>query len=108
MSSKTEDDFVGQVRQQLDAHANAVDELTVAQLAAARRRALLQQQPSGRIWMPLAGLATAAAVALVSFMLLQQPDIQDVGQDLWVASEDLELIEDLDFYAWLEETQSNS
>jgi ferric-dicitrate binding protein FerR (iron transport regulator) len=108
MSSNTEDDFVGQVRQQLDQHADAVDEVTVTQLAAARRRALSQQQPSRRVWMPLAGLATAAAVALVSFMLLQQPDIQDMGPDLWVASEDLELIEDLDFYAWLEETQSNS
>ncbi len=108
MSSKTEDEFVGQVRQQLDQHADAVDELTVKQLSAARRHALAQQQPSRRIWMPLAGLATAAAVALVSFMLVQQPKVQDLGPDLWVASEDLELIEELDFYAWLEETQSNS
>ncbi len=56
----------------------------------------------------MAGLATAAAVALVSFVLMQRPQIQDMGLDLWVASDDLELIEELDFYAWLEETQSNS
>jgi hypothetical protein len=56
----------------------------------------------------LAGLATAAAVILVSFMLIQQPTVQDTGLDLWVASDDLELIEELDFYVWLEETQSSS
>jgi len=108
MSSDTDSEFVGQVRQQLDQHADAVDELTAAQLGAARRRALSRQRPSRRVWIPLAGLATTAAIALVSFMLVQQPPLQDMGPDLWVASDDLELMEELDFYAWLEETQSNS
>jgi len=107
MSSKTDSEFVGQVRQQLDQHADAVDELTAAKLGAARRQAL-SQRPARQIWLPLVGLATAAAVILVSFMLIQPPPVQDVGLDLWVASDDLELIEELDFYAWLEETQSSS
>jgi hypothetical protein len=108
MSSKTDSEFVGQVRQQLDQHADAVDELTAAQLGAARRQALSQQRPARQVWLPLVGLATAAAVILVSFMLIQPPPVQDAGLDLWVASDDLELIEELDFYAWLEETQSSS
>jgi hypothetical protein len=77
-------------------------------LGAARRQALSQQRPARQVWLPLAGLATAAAVILVSFMLIQQPTVQDTGLDLWVASDDLELIEELDFYVWLEETQSSS
>jgi len=108
MSSDTDSNFVGQVRRQLDQHANAVDELTAAQLGAARRRALSQQRSSRRVWIPMAGLATAAAVVLVSFVLVQQPQIQDTSLDLWLTGDDLELIEELDFYAWLEETQSNS
>lgn len=108
MSSDTDSDFVGQVKQHLDQHADAIDELTAARLRAARRLALSQQHTSRRVWLPMAGLATAAAVALVSFVLMQRPQIQDMGLDLWVASDDLELIEELDFYAWLEETQSNS
>ena len=108
MSSKTDSEFVGQVRQQLDQHADAVDELTVAKLGAARRQALSQRRPARQVWLPLVGLATAAAIVLVSFMLIQQSPIQDADLDLWVASDDLELIEELDFYAWLEETQSSS
>lgn len=103
-SSKT---FIEQARRQLDAHADVVDELTAARLGAARRRALAGSS-AARAWWPLAGLATAAAVALVSFLLVQQPHEPASPTDLWVAGDDFELIEDLDFYAWLEETESNS
>ena len=108
MSFDTDHALVEKVKQQLDRHAESVDELTLARLVEARRLALARHSTSLRYWIPLGGLAMAAAVALVSFMLVQQPQIQDIGLELWVASDDLELIEELDFYAWLEETQSNS
>ena len=108
MSSETERALVEKVKQQLDQHAAAVDDLTVARLGAARRRALAEHSQTARYWIPLGGLAVAAAVALVSFLLVQQPQTQDFAPDLWAASDDLELIEELDFYAWLEETQPSS
>lgn len=108
MSLDTDRTLVEKVKQQLDQHAEAVDDLTVARLGAARQRALARRSLSVRYWIPLGGLATAAILALVSFLLVQQPQTQDPGLELWTGGDDLELIEELDFYAWLEETQSNS
>lgn len=108
MSLDTDRALVEKVKQQLDQHAGAVDDLTAARLGAARRRALKKQGSPRHHWIPLGGLAAATAVAVVSFMLLQQPETQNIELDLWAAGDDLELIEELDFYAWLEEVQSNS
>jgi hypothetical protein len=55
----------------------------------------------------LVGLAAAASVLLAAVLVLQQRSPAP-GWDTLVAQDDLELIEDLDFYAWLEATQPNS
>ncbi|HFD80114.1 MAG TPA: hypothetical protein ENK05_06970 [Gammaproteobacteria bacterium] len=97
-------------RRQLDRHAEAVDELTAARLAALRRRALLQATPR-RLprWLPAAAVAAAALLAVLLWM---QPLLRTTapggGLELVASSEDLELIEDLEFYDWLEETQAGS
>jgi len=109
MSQERDDKFIAQVKQQLERHAEGVDEPTAARLQAMRRRALggaRQAHFSG--WLP-GGLAAAAAVlVVVVFWSLTpgDPDMLPVDADTLAQVEDLELLEDLEFYAWLEDTHN--
>jgi len=106
MNQDKETVFIGKVREQLERHADGLDDMTLARLAAARKAALAQPRRTSRR-LPLGGLAAAAAVLLAVLLVLQlRPPAP--GWDTLVAQDDLELIEDLDFYAWLDETQPNS
>jgi type VI protein secretion system component VasF len=107
MSIDTDKAFVETVRQQLERHAGTLDDVTTARLAAARKGALGRRSRSVRHWLPLTGLAAAAAV-LLAVLLVHQAPAPDRGWDPLLAQDDIDLIEELDFYAWLEETQSNS
>ena len=103
--------FVDQIRQTLDRHADTLDEMTAVRLAAARRNAL-DCRPRRTHWLPVAALSALAASVLTVALLLNQ-DVSLPGDDpealeLVAQSEDLELIEDLDFYNWLDTTQASS
>lgn len=103
--------FVDKVRQTLDQHADAVDEVTAARLAAIRRNALDAGSRRAH-WLPAAAWsAVAASVLTVALLLNQDADLSGIDLDaleLVAQSEDLELIEELDFYDWLDTTQANS
>ena len=103
--------FVDKVRQTLDQHADAVDEVTAARLAAIRRNALDSRSRRPH-WLPAAAWsAVAASVLTVALFLNQGTDLPGIDLDaleLVAQSEDLELIEELDFYDWLDSTQANS
>jgi len=103
--------FVEKVRQTLDQHAEALDEVTAARLAAIRRDAL-DARPQRTHWLPVAALsAVAASVLTVTLLLNQNADLPGIDMDtleLVAQSEDLELIEELDFYDWLDSTQASS
>jgi len=73
--------FVDQVRQALDQHADALDEVTAARLAAARRKAL-DARPRHTHWLPVAALSALAASVLTVALLLNQDDgLQGVDAD---------------------------
>ncbi len=103
--------FVDQVRQTLDQHADALDEVTAARLAAARRNAL-DARPRRTHWLPVAALsAVAASVLTIALLLNQDSGLQSIDPEaleLVAQSEDQELIEQLDFYDWLDATQASS
>ena len=87
-----------------------IDRDTAAGLAAARSRAALQGAPAGPIrWMLPAGAAAAIAAGLIIGLPDEDPDhaeliATDAAEDmeLLLADESLEMIEDLDFYLWLD------
>ena len=111
MSRDREEAFVQQARKQLDRHADQLDELTVARLRAARKAALDSPARLSFTWLPLTGLAGVAAALLAVVIWYRQPDDIPLTGDDWdvlAASDELELIEDLEFYDWLESTQSSS
>ncbi len=103
--------FVEQVRQTLDRHAEALDEVTAARLAAARRKALKARQPR-RYGLPVVAFsALAASILAVALFLNQDAGVQGLDADTLeqlAQSEDQELIENLDFYDWLDATQASS
>ena len=103
--------FVDKIRQTLDEHADALDEVTAARLAAMRRNAL-DARPRRARWLPVAAFsAVAASMLTVALLLNQNADLPGVDLDaleLVAQSEDLELIEELDFYDWLDNTQASS
>ena len=110
MSTDDDKHFVQQVKAHLDQHADDIDELTVARLRAARMQALEHQPRRARSWLPMTGLATAAA-AVLAVLLWQQGGGLPAGEDAWeilASGEDLELIEEWEFYDWLEDIQANS
>lgn len=89
-----------------------LDELTQARLNAARLRAL-EQLPKRPPWyrqFAAAGLAAALLLSLLLATSLQQqstaPLMVDSGLEaleIVAAGEDLEMLEDLDFYLWIDD-----
>ncbi len=111
MSPREDEAFIDAVKQHLDRHADDLDELTSARLQAIRRRALDENKRPALGWLPLGGLATAAVALLAVAIWTFAPPVTDGlpgDPELLAQAEDLELIEELDFYVWLEEIESNS
>lgn len=110
MSRHDDRAFAEQVVDALQAHAEGLDEAGAARLAQARRRALAGQPARAPlrlgVW-PGAGLAAGAALVLVAVLSLQSMQRVPEAHELWMTQEDIELIEDLDFYAWLDALESN-
>jgi hypothetical protein len=112
---RKDSDFEERTKLLFDQSVAALDGQTRSKLTQARYRALeeLAGKPQAiwsRSWLPAGAVA---AVALMSFMLWQgqMAPVADGGFDVAAATdleillgeEELELIEELEFYAWLEE-----
>jgi hypothetical protein len=105
-----EDPLMQRVREQLDRETEDLDGATQSRLRQARERALAQVDRSGanRWWVPTAGLATAAAVVLALGVTLRTPqestppDSALGDLEMLASSEDLEMLDDLEFLLWLE------
>lgn len=111
MSLDKEKAFLEQVQQHLDRDAENLDDLTAARLAALRRTALAQ--PTRRVpgWLPVGGVAAATATLLAVVLWNgTSGGLNGLPGDpaLLAQVEDLELIEELEFYAWLDEIEANS
>jgi hypothetical protein len=94
--------------------AGAIDAATRSRLTQARVRALQELGPERSVWRSswLLPVGATAAAALAAWTLFMQPgalpeqslQVAALGDlELLLGEEDLEMIEELDFYAWLEE-----
>jgi hypothetical protein len=107
MNHDSDPEFLKRVRAELERSATALDELTVARLRAARRRAL-EAGARGRAWFVAGGVAAGVVVATVLAMLLSPPAggppvTAGLEQLEMLADADLDLYNDLEFYRWLAE-----
>jgi len=108
MSEPQHERFVGAVRKHLDAQAAGLDAHTVARLRAARRHALDAHRAGVRRWVPAFAVASAAAV-LLALLMWQSPSAPPLPAEDWeivVSGDDLDLIEEYEFYEWLDATQT--
>ncbi|HHH44735.1 MAG TPA: hypothetical protein ENK49_11405 [Gammaproteobacteria bacterium] len=111
MNSERDSVFTDRVKQVLDRHADGVDEVTAARLRVMRRSAVSGPARSRINRLPFGGLAMAAAVLAAVLVWNYLPRVSDGvpgDEEMLSQMENLELLEDLDFYAWLEATQSSS
>jgi type VI protein secretion system component VasF len=102
-----EREFLTALRSTLDDSLEELDQVTLARLQAARKRALEHKTPHRGWLLPVGGITTAAAVlSIAGFLWFSMPlneavvpmldDIQ-----LLSATEDLEFYEEMDFLLWL-------
>jgi hypothetical protein len=117
MSAQIPDPLAQSIKARLDAEADGLDPVTVARLAAARRRALAEVGPRGapsrqaiRRWTPaLAALALAALglallrpPAAVPMAAAPSPEaLEFLGLEAAAGPSTPEVLADLDFYEWL-------
>ncbi len=108
----THDDerFTEQAKELFDDSVERLDAATLSQLNQRRQAALAEvASKDSRVlwgrWLPAAGVTAAAVVAVV--MLQGQPDVgppvdEAADFEILLSEDNLEMIEDLEFYAWLE------
>jgi negative regulator of sigma E activity len=101
--------FVRRVKAALDEGNEHLDARVRSRLRQARHAALAQVQPRPafwvRQWVPAAGLAAAAVLAVLVWP--QAPSVQPQDEalsdlEIVLAEENLDLLEDLDFYEWVD------
>lgn len=118
MTGPDPDEWPRRARELLDASAQSLDASTLSRLNRARQAALAAHRPRiGRAWSGLAAIG-ASALALAVAVGLQRPPAAPasppdtdasaistpiVGDDDLLAAEDLEFLENLDFYQWLDQ-----
>jgi len=119
MADKDQRDLQGRARAAYQRESGAVQQEIRERLALARREALAAASPRASgfgggmpVWLPIG--ATAVAVATLALVLTQrnhEGDYAELAQtaptaedmEILLGDEDFELLDNLDFYLWLEE-----
>ncbi len=108
-SDESSEELVTRVTAALDHQASGLGEDIHLRLAAARRAAVAEMdRPTPRIlspWVPAAAVATTVlTVGLMSFSLSPPELPLYSGDEAQLAAENLELLSDMEFIAWMLET----
>ena len=105
----TDQRFLDRSRQALDRSLEDMDAATLSRLNRIRHAALAETKaPGWHWWVPASGLATACAVLVAVNLSLREPSTptqveSPLGDlELLASNENLEMLEELEFYAWLE------
>lgn len=103
------DEFADRTKDLFDESVDRLDAATLSRLNQGRQRALAEldrASPYGQ-WLRWVPVTAAAAVALIAVMVVNQPGsveepLTATDFEMLIETEDLELLEDLEFYTWLE------
>ncbi|MDJ0740828.1 MAG: hypothetical protein QNJ91_14025 [Gammaproteobacteria bacterium] len=117
MNPSDEHEIHDRARAALDARAAGLDGATRSRLNQARQRAVAAAHaaPATR-WLPwrIAGAAAAVCAVTLTALLMREPApelpvaLPDDDVELLALDADLELIEEVEFYHWLEDTSDGS
>ena len=116
-SSRPNEPWIERAVALLDESTDALDAATLSRLNRARQAALAQRRPRLSVWMMGSGLVGAALALVLAFGLGQHPALspmsapvaieQVVDADALASDDNLDLYENLDFYAWLDAQQQD-
>ncbi|MEO7325194.1 MAG: DUF3619 family protein [Dokdonella sp.] len=116
-SSRLNEPWIERAVALLDESTDALDAATLSRLNRARQAALAQRRPALSGWMMGSGFAGAALALAIALALGQHPAPspanapvsleQVVDADALASDDNLDLYENLDFYAWLDAQQQD-
>ena len=111
----TQDDnepIADQARALFDDSVDSLDAATLSRLNQSRQRALAELEGKGSIndwlrWLPATGIA---ATVLLAVMVMREPEVVDVLDgpvtafdfEMLLEEDSLDMLEELEFYLWLE------
>jgi len=113
VSDASNDAFINQASKLLDQSEQQLDSNVLRQLRIARHAAL-EKPPQYNNWAITGGLASTAAMLVLTVSLwntpMSQQDVSPLLEDIELlsAADDLEFYEELEFYLWLDEKQHTS
>ncbi len=99
--------LTGRARELFDESVERLDAATLSKLNQARHAALASSSRSATIWLrwlPATGLVAAAVIAVVMLQGRAGIDMPGNAEDfeILLGQDDLEMIEELEFYSWIE------
>lgn len=106
--SKTDETLAERAKETFDRSVDELDAATLSRLNRGRQAALGEAEHRGREWarwMPATGVAAAVLLAVLTF---QGPgDVDFISApatdlDILLSEENIEMLEELEFYSWLE------
>lgn len=106
---KKEDRLIQDVKDHLDQSIEDLDPGIVSKITRARYTVLEKQKSKWITWgIPITGIASTAALILIAFNLFFSQNLQIKTEQLEMveilsSEQNLELFENLEFYAWLAE-----
>ncbi|MFT5117304.1 MAG: hypothetical protein ACI9NY_000833 [Kiritimatiellia bacterium] len=108
MNKPTEDELNSRVKQDLDDSVRALDASTLSKLHQIRSQAVDQAERKKNRWLPMmVGSLITAGMMIFSVAIIFNTSVTELGQgddfELVSISDNLELLEDLEFYEWLED-----
>ena len=115
--SRQDKDFADQAKKLFDNSVEQLDGATLSRLNQGRHKALEELARPGVVhwgrWAPAAGVAAAAAVAVIMMngmpVTLPQDDPVTVSDfEMLLETESLEMLEDLEFFSLLDEVDAES
>jgi len=110
---EAQEQFAGKAKQLFDGSVEQLDAATLSRLNQGRHAALeeLQRSRPSAVWVRWLPATGVAAAAIVTVIVMRGPSVDmpveaDVAADfeILLEGESLEMLEDLEFYSWLEAT----
>lgn len=104
---RTDEQLVQQAKEAFDASVDKLDAATLSRLNRGRQAALALATRPNHVWMNWMPATGAAAAVLIAVFALRGPGDIDVMSapasdlEILLGEESIEMLEDLEFYSWL-------
>jgi len=112
--NRTDEQLAQQAKEAFDASVDRLDAATLSRLNRGRQAALAAATRPNHVWMSWMPATGVAAAVLIAVFALRGPGDIDVisapasDLEILLGEESIEMLEDLEFYSWLDEAELDS